>query len=116
MCLPEETLYQIAHPEPAAAPEAHPAVTRVIPQAEIFHQVPAQFTNQVPDNIGAGSDKSALLYGLWSELVIGYWSGVDILLNPYHADVASKGGALLHAFLDADVAVRHVKAFAYAEI
>jgi hypothetical protein len=49
-------------------------------------------------------------------LVIGYWSGVDILLNPYHSDVASKGGALLHAFLDADVAVRHIEAFAYSEI
>ena len=52
----------------------------------------------------------------WSELVIGYWSAVDILANPYHSDVASKGGVLLHAFLDADVAVRHPEAFAYAEI
>lgn len=37
-------------------------------------------------------------------------------MNPYHSDVASKGGALLHAFLDVDVALRHPEAFAYAEI
>ncbi|MNY77940.1 hypothetical protein D3C86_2180050 [compost metagenome] len=70
----------------------------------------------MPANIGTGSDKSALIYGLWSELVVGYWSAVDILINPYHPDVASNGGALLHAFLDADVAVRHPEAFRYAEI
>ncbi len=58
----------------------------------------------------------ALMYGVWSELYLGYWSAVDILINPYHPDVASNGGALLHAFLDADVAVRHPKAFAYAEM
>jgi HK97 family phage major capsid protein len=106
------------------SPKVHKTVMKIkesttdrpIPEAEIFHQKPAQYTTQVPDNIGDSSDKSALIYGLWSELVIGYWSGVDILLNPYHSDVASKGGALLHAFLDADVAVRHVEAFAYAEI
>jgi hypothetical protein len=38
------------------------------------------------------------------------------LLNKFHSDVASKGGALLHAFLDANVAVRHPKAFVYTEI
>jgi HK97 family phage major capsid protein len=106
------------------SPKVHKTVMKIketstdrpIPESEIFHQKPVQYTTQVPDTIGSGSNKSALIYGLWSELVIGYWSGVDILLNPYHSDVASKGGALLHAFLDADVAVRHVEAFAYAEI
>jgi HK97 family phage major capsid protein len=106
------------------SPKVHKSVMKIketgtdrpIPESEIFHQKPAKYTTQVPDNIGGSSNKSALIYGLWSELVIGYWSGVDLLLNPYHSDVASKGGALLHAFLDADVAVRHVQAFAYAEI
>jgi HK97 family phage major capsid protein len=88
----------------------------VIPASELFHGQRVEVSTQVPTNIGAGSDKSALIYGQWGELVIGYWSAVDILLNPYHPDVASNGGALLHAFLDADVAVRHVEAFRYAEI
>lgn len=89
---------------------------RVIPAAELFHNQRYEVSTQVPTDIGASSNKSALIYGQWGELVIGYWSAVDILLNPYHPDVASNGGALLHAFLDADVAVRHAEAFRYAEI
>ncbi|MEE9271714.1 MAG: phage major capsid protein [Robiginitomaculum sp.] len=89
---------------------------RNIPLAEIFHSERLEMTTQVPTDIGAGSDKNALIYGHWSSLIVGYWSAVDILVNPYHADVASKGGALIHAFLDADVAVRQPQAFRYAEI
>lgn len=88
----------------------------VIPQAELFHNARVEASNQVPTNIGTSSNKSALIYGQWGELYVGYWSAVDILINPYHPDVASNGGALLHAFLDADVALRHLEAFAYAEI
>jgi HK97 family phage major capsid protein len=87
-----------------------------MPVAEIFHNVRTEVTTQVPANLGTGTNKSALIYGLWSELIVGYWSAVDILLNPYHPDVASNGGVLLHAFLDADVVVRHPEAFAYAEV
>lgn len=89
---------------------------RVIPIAESFHNEKVETSTQVPGDIGTGSDKNALIYGEWASLYIGYWSGVDLLMNPYHSDVASKGGALLHAFLDADVVVRHVEAFRYAEI
>lgn len=88
----------------------------VIPLSEIFHNEPVMSSTQVPDDIGVGSDKNALIFGEWASLYLGYWSGVDILINPYHADVASKGGALLHAFLDCDVLVRHPEGFKYAEI
>lgn len=82
--------------------------------AELFHGERVEQTTQVPNNLGTGTDENGLIYGQWSELVIGYWSGVDILVNPYHADVASKGGVLIHAFLDADVAVRTPEAFVKA--
>lgn len=88
----------------------------VIPLTELFHNQRVETSNNVPANIGAGSDKSALIYGAWQHLFIGYWSSVQIVINPYHPDVASNGGALLHAFLDVDTAVRHPSAFAYAEI
>lgn len=88
----------------------------VIPASELFHAQRVETSTQVPSNIGEDADKSALIYGQWSELYLGYWSAVDILINPYHPDVASNGGALLHAFLDADVTVRHTEAFAYSEI
>ncbi|WP_127114017.1 phage major capsid protein [Shimia sediminis] len=89
---------------------------RLIPLAELFHGERVESSTQVPTDIGTGSDKNALIYGEWASLYIGYWSGVDLLVNPYHSDVASKGGALLHAFLDADVVVRHPEGFRYAEI
>lgn len=91
---------------------------RVIPQAETFHNERVEVSTQVPANLGTApnNNKAALIYGEWASLYIGYWSGVDILLNPYHADVASKGGALMHAFLDCDVVVRHPEAFRWMEI
>lgn len=88
---------------------------RNIPLAETFHGQRLEVTTQVP-NDGATPPLDYLIYGLWSELIVGYWSAVDVLVNPYHADVASNGGALIHAFLDADVAVRHTEAFRYAVV
>jgi HK97 family phage major capsid protein len=87
-----------------------------IPMLKTFHDERVEITTQVPTNIGAGSNKSALIYGMWSELVIGYWSGIDLLVNPYADSVASKGASLIHAYLDADVVVRHNEAFAYSQI
>lgn len=84
--------------------------------AELFHGERVESSTQVPGDIGVGSDKIALIYGEWASLYIDYWSGVDLMINPYHTDVASKGGAILHAFLDADVVVRHPEGFRYAEI
>lgn len=81
--------------------------------SEIFHEKPVTSTNQVATITGT-PDKQPLIYGNWSELFVGYWSGVDILANPYTD--ASKGGLRLHAFLDADVAVRHDEAFAWKGI
>lgn len=88
----------------------------VIAQSELFHGGRVEVSTQVPVDLGAGDDKSAVIYGQWGELYMGYWSAVDILINPYHPDVASNGGALLHAFLDADVAVRHSQAFAFVTV
>lgn len=88
----------------------------VIPLSELFHNERVESSTQVPADLGAGTDKNALIFGEWASLYLGYWSGIDLLMNPYHADVASKGGVLLHAFLDCDVVVRHPEGFRYAEI
>ncbi|WP_064692006.1 phage major capsid protein [Rhizobium aegyptiacum] len=86
---------------------------RIIPASEIFHSERAVSSNNVPNN-GGSPAKEHLIFGAWSNLVIGYWSGVDILANPYSD--AAKGGLRLHAFLDADVAVRHEEAFAWKAV
>src|SRR5690606_2131012 len=82
---------------------------RLIPASEIFHGERVVSSNNVPAQ-GSPAEEP-LIFGAWSNLVIGYWSGVDILANPYSD--ASKGGLRLHAFLDADVAIRHDEAFSW---
>ena len=52
-----------------------------------------------------------LIFADWSSLLIGYWSSVDILVNPYHTSVYSKGGVLINALQDCDIAVRHKESF-----
>lgn len=92
---------------------------RLIPLGELFHGKPVENTTQVPISTPAASPAPAkypLIYGEWASLVIGYWSGVDLLVNPYHSAVASKGGVLIHAFLDADVVARHPEGFVWAEV
>lgn len=98
----------------AAAMKMKDGQARFYGIAGVFQNEPVTFSSMVPSNLtkGTGTNLSALLYGNWSDLLIGYWSGVDLLLNPYADSVASKGGALLHAFLDCDVAVRHPESFA----
>lgn len=86
---------------------------RLIPASEIFHQERVVSSNNVPNDAGSPA-KEHLIFGAWSNLVIGYWSGVDILANPYSD--ASKGGLRLHAFLDADVAIRHDEAFSWKAV
>lgn len=86
---------------------------RNVPIAETFHNERVVASNNVP-NDGGSPAKEHLIYGAWSNLVIGYWSGVDILANPYSD--SAKGGLRLHAFLDADVAVRHDEAFAWKSV
>lgn len=88
----------------------------VIPLNELFHAQRIEFSNNVPANLGGANNKSALLYGEWSQLVVGYWSAIDIVPNIYHSDVASSGGMLIHAFCDLDVAVRNPAAFAFSLI
>ena len=60
----------------------------------------------------------------FSKLKSTYTDALPACINPatgrvhtsYHQAVASKGGALIHAFLDADVAIRRTEGFAFAQI
>jgi HK97 family phage major capsid protein len=101
-----------------AAIKLKDAQSRPYGQAEVFKESRVTFTNQVPSNLVKGTSGpvcSAILYGVWSDLVVGYWSSVDIIVNPYADSVSKKGGALIHAFLDADVAIRQPLSFAVAK-
>lgn len=81
----------------------------------VFHNVPTTFSNQVPTNLGTGGDEHALIYADWSELLIGIWSEIDILVNPYESTAYSKGNVSIRAMATVDFAVRHPKAFVSIE-
>ena len=57
VCLPEETLYELGHPQPAAGEDAkpHPALTRVIPQSDngavLYLQEPGSFVGKRSEHL-----------------------------------------------------------------
>jgi HK97 family phage major capsid protein len=81
--------------------------------APIFHNEPVTFSNQVPTNLGSDSPAidHGLIYGDWSELLIGIWSEIDILINPFSETAYSKGNVSIRAMATVDCAVRHPAAF-----
>lgn len=80
----------------------------------IFHNEPVTFSNQVPTNLGATTNNHALIYADWSELLMGIWSEIDLLVNPYEATAYSKGNVSIRAMATVDIAVRHPAAFVSA--
>lgn len=82
--------------------------------ATIFHGEPVTFSNQVPENLGGTTDEFGLIYGDWSELTIGVWSEIDVLVNPYEATAYSKGNVSIRAMATVDFAVRHPASFVSA--
>lgn len=75
---------------------------------------PAVTTSALAGN-STGPVPGTLIYGDWSSLLIGYWSGIDILLNPYETTAYAKGRVLVRAMRDVDVQVRHPESFAFAD-
>jgi HK97 family phage major capsid protein len=76
---------------------------------------PLASTNAVPSDLTKGTAEdvcSALIFGNFSDLLIGYWTGVDILLNPYETTAYAKGRVLVRAMRDVDVQVRRAVSFA----
>lgn len=70
-------------------------------------------TNQVSSALTKGSSSgvcSAIFFGNWADVIIGLWSGIDILVDPYTGSAAAT--VRVTAFQDADVAVRHAESFA----
>ncbi|WP_298809571.1 phage major capsid protein [uncultured Sphingomonas sp.] len=85
-----------------------------IPFAEIFHNEPARFSNQVPANLAPNANKHGLIYGDWSDFLIGIWSQLDILVNPYAETAYSKGNILIRAMATVDFGVRRPASFVKA--
>jgi len=75
---------------------------RFILEGNELNGYPFVMSNQVPAKY--------LLFGNWRELLIGYWSGLD--LNVDTSTLSKSGGLRLVALQDVDIAVRHAESFA----
>lgn len=73
-----------------------------------------QSTNLVPSDgtKGTGTALSSLIFGNWSDLLIGYWSEFDLLVNPYEATAYSKGNVQVRGMVTMDIKLRHPESFA----
>lgn len=76
---------------------------------------PMARTNQARSNLSKGSSTgvcSELIFGAWSELLMGEWGVIEVVPNPYDAAVFKNGGVLLRVLQSLDIAVRHAASFA----
>jgi len=76
---------------------------------------PFAMSNLIPSNLvkgASGTVCSALIFGNWVDLIIGYWSAFDLLVNPYESTAYTKGNVQVRAMATCDVGVRQVKSFA----
>jgi HK97 family phage major capsid protein len=75
---------------------------------------PLASSTQVP-RVAGSPDTASAIFGNWSDLLVGYWSAFDLLVNPYESTAYSKGNVQVRAMLTADVAVRHPESFVVAD-
>ena len=71
-----------------------------------------EVTSNVPSDLtkGTGSALSALIFGDFSQLMIGLFSTADILIDPYTG--GSAGTVRIRVMQEVDTAVRHAESFA----
>ena len=76
-------------------------------------ELPVYVTNQVP-TVGTAPAKNVAILGDWSQVMLGIWSEIDILVNPFAETPYKKGNVLVRAMSTVDIGVRHPEAFVVA--
>lgn len=74
---------------------------------------PVYVSGNVPSNRSKGSSGATLscaIVGAWQDLLIGFWSGVDVYVD--RSSLSTSGGVRIVAAQDADVNVRYAESFA----
>ena len=64
---------------------------------------------------GSLTDAPTLIYGNWSDVILGYWQDLDVLVNPYATSAYAAGAVQIRIMAHADVAIRHDEAFGYLD-
>ena len=76
-------------------------------------ELPVYVTNQVP-TVGTAPAKNVAILGDWSQVMLGIWSEIDILVNAMAEAPFRKGNVLVRAMSTVDIGVRHPEAFVVA--
>lgn len=84
----------------------------VMEEPDKLADYPAVRSTLVPIDTAPTPDTTSIIFGQWSDLLIGYWSAFDLLVNPYESTAYAKGNVSVRGMLTADIAVRHVESFA----
>lgn len=72
--------------------------------------LPVHSTKQVP----LATAKGQLILGDFSQVLLGIWSELDILVNPFDSTAYARGGVLVRAMATCDIALRQPTAFVLA--
>ena len=77
--------------------------------------LPARWTNNMPNNLskGTGRNLAAAVLANWQDVILGYWGGVDVLVNPYSGQANRR--ISISVARDYDVAVRHGDSFVFVD-
>jgi HK97 family phage major capsid protein len=73
----------------------------------------ALVSNQVRSTLTKGSSSgvcSELFFGNWSDLIMAFWSGMDVIVDPYTG--STSGTVRIVTLQDMDINVRHPESFA----
>lgn len=69
-------------------------------------------------NLGLATSKNVptgkLILGDWSQVMLGVWSEIDLLVNPFAEPAYSRGGVQIRAMATIDTALRHPEGFVVA--
>lgn len=86
---------------------------RLLGLPAMFHGERTLFTNLVPATYtkGSGTGLSGMIYGNWNDLLIGFWSTIEILVNPYAETSFKKGAVAVRALATFDAAIRRPASF-----
>ena len=89
-----------------------PAISGYLLENGRCADLPFFATNQVPDVSGIAG---RAILGDFSQVLLGIWSEIDILVNPFAEPAYSRGGIQVRAMATCDVALRHPAAFVVAD-
>jgi hypothetical protein len=64
-------------------------------------------TNQIPSTASPIANQS--FFGVWSEIIMGTWGGLDVIVNPYSSD--AEGQVIITITMLADIGIRHPASF-----